>query len=1134
MYPKYFLPLIALALLANLGRAVTITSVSADQEQAGNPARHAFDSDPNTRWSADGRGRWIQFELSEPSEMEEIGIGFFRGGRDYAFAISTSGDGSHWQERGTFHSGGRPGVIRYQIPPVSARFGRITVDGSDANGWANIHTIEVPGAAPPDPPATEPQAGGIEVTEWASDSAIKDSVGISLDDHGRAYVTVVERRKQSSLDIRNHQNLVKKDLSLTSVEERRAWYHEYLDGQSWLPDRNRDGKRDWQDLTVQRDNVTIVSDSDGDGRADSLRRLKEFHSEVTGIVAGVLAVGDDVYVAAEPDFLRYTDDDGDGFPESEQLIATGMQVHMGQGGHNLSGAAVGPDGRIYWSLADKGHSMQTGEGKQYHAPNSGAIFRCEMDGSEVERFSTGERNAQELAFDAFGNLFSMDNDGDYPGEKERALYITEGSEHGWRFNWQWLGKQEFTKISGIAPYNPWMEEGLFLPGSEEQAAYITPTIGNFGPGPCGFAANPGTALGPRFTDCFFMTNQKGEVRVFKFAPDGASFSFEEQSPISGGLNNTGLAFGPDGALYAASYGSGNGSIFRFDVPAAERHPARGETREILATQSGEQSLQQLRRWLDHPDQRVRMKGQFELARRGVGGGGFAELQKALTSGTETRLGKLHAIWGIGQIARRDPAMLTFLMPAWNSGDAELIAQCAKVTGDTEGGVANHSALLAGLHHDSPRVRFFCAIAAGKRGYQDAVPGLIQILENDGASDPYLRHAATMGLAGTMPADQLAGLSSHPDRSVRLGAIVALRKLGSAEVSAFLNDADELVVLEAARAIHDDASISAALPALAALLERDGLENEALMRRVINAAFRSGTELELAHLVAYLEKGEGSLVLRRTALACILWWSQPPVLDAVEGRYRKHAPRDASAPNAAVAKLLPLIEADEGLREVLLNGVAVRRGPQWLKGKLASLSSWSPALQPRLLTALATINAPGLRASIEEGLSSPHARVREAAREHAAQAGIPLLDTLLAILDDAEPAGQGRAVLQLAKLDSPGAKQKISELAEGFRAGEATPEWKLELWEAAKSSGIKLPESPDRFEFGGDPERGKRLVFKHAAAQCIRCHMIGDVGSNLGPDLSKIGAKRTRAHLVTSMLAPNREISDGFGTVLIKL
>ena len=200
----------------------TINTISADQEQAGNPATNAFDADSETRWSAMGRGRWIQFELSEAVELTEIGIGFFRAERDYAFSISTSADGESWQDCGRFQSGGKPGIIRYRMQPVTARFGRITVFGSDASDWANIHSIELPGVSAARIPAPIAAPGGIEVIEWASDSAIKNSVAISLDDRGRAYVSVVDRRKQSSLDIRNHQDLVEKDLSLTSVDERRA------------------------------------------------------------------------------------------------------------------------------------------------------------------------------------------------------------------------------------------------------------------------------------------------------------------------------------------------------------------------------------------------------------------------------------------------------------------------------------------------------------------------------------------------------------------------------------------------------------------------------------------------------------------------------------------------------------------------------------------------------------------------------------------------------------------------------------------------------------------------------------------------------------------------------------------------
>ena len=97
-----------------------------------------------------------------------------------------------------------------------------------------------------------------------------------------------------------------------------------------------------------------------------------------------------------------------------------------------------------------------------------------------------------------------------------------------------------------------------------------------------------------------------------------------------------------------------------------------------------------------------------------------------------------------------------------------------------------------------------------------------------------------------------------------------------------------------------------------------------------------------------------------------------------------------------------------------------------------------------------------------------------------------------------------------------------------------PRWKLEVWEAAKANGIELPETPDRFEMGGNPERGKKVVMEHAAAQCIRCHQIGSTpGSNLGPELTKIGRSRSRAQLVDSLLNPSRDISDGFGTIILK-
>ena len=125
-------------------------------------------------------------------------------------------------------------------------------------------------------------------------------------------------------------------------------------------------------------------------------------------------------------------------------------------------------------------------------------MRCNPDGSDFEVFAHGLRNPQELAFDAFGNLISVDNDGDHPGEHERYVHILEGSDSGWRTNWQ-FGKYHLPNEQ----YKVWTDEQLHLPYFQGQAAYILPTIGLAPDGPAGLVYQPGTALNDEWDDYFF-------------------------------------------------------------------------------------------------------------------------------------------------------------------------------------------------------------------------------------------------------------------------------------------------------------------------------------------------------------------------------------------------------------------------------------------------------------------------------------------------------------------------------------------------------------------------------------------------------------------------------------------------------
>src|SRR5699024_3936698 len=129
------------------------------------------------------------------------------------------------------------------------------------------------------------------------------------------------------------------------------------------------------------------------------------------------------------------------------------------------------------------------------------------------------------------------------------------------------------------------------------------------------------------------------------------------------------------------------------------------------------------------------------------------------------------------------------------------AQASKVAGDLRDSAAG--AALEGLLADpSPRVRSLAATALGKVGHRQAVAALMRVLRENADADPFLRHAAVFGLAGCAEAPALATLATNPDRSVRLGALLALRRLGSPEVARFLSDSDPLIVTEAARAAYE--------------------------------------------------------------------------------------------------------------------------------------------------------------------------------------------------------------------------------------------------------------------------------------------------------------------------------------------
>ncbi|MFD2255697.1 PVC-type heme-binding CxxCH protein [Luteolibacter algae] len=997
-----------------------------------------------------------------------------------------------------------------------------------------------------------PAANGLERTLIAEQPLLKNPVSVSVDVDGTIYVTETARRRAADLDVRQFtkEGWVPRDLSLTTIEDKEKFFREQLNGTNKfgsqdLADHNKDGKIDIEDLTAISERIVRITDKDNDGTYDTSNVFAEgFNTEVTGIAAGVLAWRGDVYTTIAPDMWKLRDNDGDGKSDERKSLAHGFGIHIAYAGHDMHGLTLGPDGRIYWSIGDKGTNVTTEAGKNFYAPHTGSVLRCYPDGSGFEIYATGLRNPQEIAFDQYGNLFSVDNDSDQKGERERFLHITESSDSGWRCYYQYRGSD----------YNPWMEESLSVPSGEFQPAYITPTNGNYSDGPAGFAFNPGTALNEKYRNSFFVSEfTRGNIRSFKVKPKGATFEMTDEHIVLSGPMNIGMNFGPDGALYSADWAGGyplneKGAVWKLDDPSVAQTAIRAEVAKMLKEGPGAASTEELTKRLSHPDQRVRLDAQWELAHRGA----KTELSTIAASDSSDQMAVIHALWGLAQLKAFD---ISVFEKCTGSKDPEIRAQAFHYASEAlrfspELSKVAERGINRAMEDDSPRVRYFAAMAAYKLASQSSLPAVIEMLANNDNRDAYLRHAGALALSVSGAEEITANASTHRSSSVRLAAAVALRRLSSLLVSKLLLDKNPQVVAEAAHAIYDEPAIPEAFPALAATLSLNPDSVEPTIRRAIAANRRLGDSASAATLLEYAQLEAAPKELRIAALKALASWGDGTELDSVDGRYyplepadkniarrafkasadelQNHPDKDISAGAAAVAKSLGMIadektlakqaldtSLDDAPRLRALDNLNTPESKLFKKTALSLLKDPSPAIR--------THAAALLMEAHPEAVSQYAKDVLENSRD------ITERQQIIMLLGKAKQSALLKPLLKKA-IENPTVASGPYDPALLLELMEALPKGRLtELNEKLASLGDAGTHLASLS--GGDPAIGEQIFNAHLAAQCTACHRIGDEGSEVGPPLTEIG-KKGSAYILESLVAPQAKIASGYGMMSV--
>jgi quinoprotein glucose dehydrogenase len=671
--------------------------------------------------------------------------------------------------------------------------------------------------APVHPPKDTPDAAkknlakakipaGFTADIWASEPLLANPVAFCFDPQGRMFVSETHRYRSSVLDIRHYMFMLEDDLAARNQDQ-------------WLASIKKNFPKDWQQLEKESEVIRLVEDSNGDGKADKTSVYAEgFNSALDGIASGVLWDNGSLYFTNIPALWKLSGKDK---AEKREELHRGYGVRFSYTGHDFHGLAKGPDGRIYFSIGDRGASVKTKEGGTIEVPDEGAVFRCEPDGTKLELVMRGLRNPQELAFDDFGNLFTGDNDSDQ-GDRERWVYVVEGGDAGWRIGWQHhpLGKE----------FNPWLAEHMWEPrdAKKKQPAFILSPIANLPDGPSGLVHYPGTGLPAEYAGSFFLAGYKGStaksnVSTFKSVPDGAGFKLEGLRTFIDNIQATDVDFGPDSRFYVSAWDEGwersdQGRIYRLSHEAARKEQAAqiAEVQKILAEGFAKRSDEELAALLGHFDQRVRLNAQWLLAERRVAAvllqigaannnskwtlaerlasAAPLEVEKVLMktiregAGIQKRLARLHAIWASAQSSRVLFQSVGFkaqqAYPAdsaaqaiFTDPDPEIRSAMLRSYSDWEGAwdPKLREWATAQLADPAPRVRFFAATALAKKGRAQELPAIVNMLRENDGKDQYLQHAGVMALAHCANGDALATTAKDPNRHVRLAAVLAATK-----------------------------------------------------------------------------------------------------------------------------------------------------------------------------------------------------------------------------------------------------------------------------------------------------------------------------------------------------------------------
>ncbi len=846
------------------------------------------------------------------------------------------------------------------------------------------------------------------------------------------------------------------------------------------------------------DRILILEDLDGDGRADKTKVY--YQGQDIDSAMGICVLGNQVIVTASPNIIVFTDEDGDDKPDRKEILFsnTGQPQHD----HSAHSVSFGPDGKLYWNFGNTGKQVCDREGKIVVDKSGnqvvdngqpyvgGMTFRCNRDGGEFEVLGDNFRNNYEVTTDSYGTIWQSDNDDDgnrgvrinYVMEFGNFGYLDEITGAGWR--------ESRTGMHEEIPLRHWH---LRDPG-------VVPNLLQTGAGsPTGITIYEGRLLPKVFWDQIIHCDAGPHVvRSYPVTNDGAGYKARIVNIIDGARDDwfrpADVCVAPDGALFVTDWydpgvgghnmgDASRGRIFRIAPPGHKSKTPKFDFKTIRGAVAA----------LRNPNYAVRAMAWTSLFEQGEAAA--PALWEEFGSAENPRI-KARALWLLGKIAAREGDLNAVVAKAIAHDDPNLRIVGLRLARQSEADVLDVVAKL--VDDASPQVRRECAIALHHRKGPQAAQLWARLAAQHNGHDRWYLEALGIG------ADQhwdshLAAWKKQVGGEWKsaAGRDIVWRSRGE-KTPRYLQE----LILDQSASTADVLRYFRAFDFLGAGGKQDVLAS---------LAFNTKGQSERDNLIAAeaVRRVNGSVLKRNPEYAAAL----EGILRRVRGTgsfvdlVKKFGLQDQDAELLKIAQAKATEQAGIEAVRLLLS----RK-----RGRLLNKAIRSHDIAAAQQTAIAVSNA-------ADGRSAK---------------------ILLAIIRDdtvdlevRRQATRGAAKIRYGALELL-AMTKRGQLGESLKPAAAF-QLHAAPWRDVQDEAIKLfPPPPARnsnplppisrlIDMQGDVGRGEQVFVK--IGTCAKCHVVNGKGKEVGPNLSEIGSKLSRAAFFESILFPSAGISHNYET-----